>query len=516
MFVRKKPNRSGTVSVQIIDKSSGRYRVIKTVGSSSDSVEVEKLYHQGIELIPRMMGQKSIAFAHYADFTFVNTLKNNIKSHKLIGPSLVLDRMFDEIGFNKIEGDLFRHLVISRLTYPRSKLKTVEYLNRYFGLHYDVYKVYRYLDELHGKHKQEIQQISYEHTLKILGGVISVVFYDVTTIYFEAEQEDELRVTGFSKDGKHQNPQIVLGLLVGMNGYPLAYQLYEGNKFEGHTMIPVLESFRETFQIEDMVVIADAGLMSKENVERLTNHGLQYILGARLKNMPKEVINKTLALSVKDGQQAVIALEGNTRLVISYSAKRAKKDAHNRKRGLRKLEKSLAGGKLTKQHINNRGYNKYLSISGEVDIAIDYDKFNEDARWDGLKGYVTNTNLKAEQVIENYKQLWSIEKAFRISKTDLRIRPVFHRLAHRIETHIAISFCAYKIYKELERQLKLKGSDKSPARVIEVLNSIFAIEVALPYSQQIATFPIITENEQSEILAIFGLDNLESLKYKIH
>jgi transposase len=136
------------------------------------------------------------------------------------------------------------------------------------------------MDELHGKYKQQIKQISYEHTLKILGGAISVVFYDVTTIYFEAEKEDELRITGFSKDGKHQNPQIVLGLLVSAHGYPLAFEIYEGNKFEGHTMIPVLESFRQTYQIEDLIVIADAGLMSKENILELSTQGMKYILGA--------------------------------------------------------------------------------------------------------------------------------------------------------------------------------------------------------------------------------------------
>ena len=516
MFVRKKRNKSGTVSIQIIDKSTGSYHVFKTVGSSSDPGEIETLYHQGIELIPKIIGQTSIDFASHADRTFVNTLKRNIQAHRLIGPCLLLGHIFDQIGFNRIKDDLFKHLVISRLAYPASKLKTVEYMKRYLNLNYDVYKVYRYMDELHEKHKQQIQQISYEHTLKILGGVISVVFYDVTTIYFEAEKEDELRITGFSKDGKHQNPQIVLGLLVSANGYPLAYEIYEGNKFEGHTMIPVLESFRKTYQIEDLIVIADAGLMSKENILDLTSHGLKYILGARLKNMSKEIIDKVMAQSVEDGQQSMIQMGDGSRLVVRYSAKRAKKDAHNREKGLRKLEKALAGGKLTKKHINNRGYNKYLSISGDLSITIDYDTYNEDAKWDGLKGYVTNTTLKAEQVIDHYKELWSIEKAFRISKTDLRIRPIFHRLAHRIETHITISFCAYKIYKELERQLKAKKTDKSAASVIEVLNSIFAIEVALPNSQQKAIIPIITDNEQSKILEIFGLENSKSLNPKNH
>lgn len=130
------------------------------------------------------------------------------------------------------------------------------------------------------------------------------------------------------------------------------------------------------------------------------------------------------------------------------------KDAANRKRGLEKLEKNITKGKLTKQHINYRGYNKYLKLEGDVNISIDKEKYKADARWDGLKGYATNTLLTQEEIIENYNHLWQIEKAFRISKTDLRIRPIFHRLKGRIEAHICIAFCSYKIYKELERQLK--------------------------------------------------------------
>lgn len=328
---------------------------------------------------------------------------------------------------------------------------------------------------------------------------------DVATIYFEAEKEDELRVTGFSKDGKHQHPQIVLGLLVSSGGYPLVYEIYEGNKFEGHTIMPVLEAFRQTYQIKDLIVVADAGLMSTDNLESLESYGFNYIIGARLKNMTQEVVKKILSLKLIDGQQQSISLHDHTKLIISYSLKRAKKDAYNRQRGLQKLEAALKKGKLSKKHINNRGYNKYLVLQGEVEITINYDKYKQDAQRDGLKGYITNTKFSAKQVIENYKQLWQIEKAFRISKTDLRIRPIFHRLAHRIQAHIAISFCAYKIYKELERQLNSLSTDKSPSKIIEILNSIFAIEVVLPNSQQITAIPIITHNEQSEILELFDL-----------
>ena len=147
------------------------------------------------------------------------------------------------------------------------------------------------------------------------------------------------------------------------------------------------------------------------------------------------------------------------------------------------MEKKVKSGKLTKEHINNRGYNKYLELSGEVNISIDYNKFEADSAWDGLKGYVTNTHLSRKNVIGNYSQLWQVEKAFRISKTDLRIRPIFHRLKNRIEAHICICFTAYAIYKELERLLKKNNVDLSAEKAIEQIKEIRQLSYTLPRSQ---------------------------------
>lgn len=149
---------------------------------------------------------------------------------------------------------------------------------------------------------------------------------------------------------------------------------------------------------------------------------------------------------------------------------------------MQKLEQSIRSGRLNKQHINNRGYNKYLQLKGEIEITIDYEKFKKDAKWDGLKGYITNTQLSKQEIIDNYKHLWYIEKAFRVSKTDLKVRPIYHRLKHRIEAHLSIAFCAYKVYKELERQLKIHKSALSPEKVIELTQSIYAINLILPIS----------------------------------
>jgi len=507
MFVRKKPNKSGVVSIQIIDKSSGKYEVIRTVGSSSDAETIDRLYYQAKCEIGEITGQQHLNFDKDREKELVELFFHHIEGMELAGPELLLGKLFDAIGFNVIEDELFRHLVICRLVYPVSKLKTVDYLFKYKGISIDISKVYRYLDKLQKHQIKKVQQISYEHTLALLNHQLSIVFYDVTTLYFEAADEDDLRKTGFSKDGKHQQPQIVLGLLVSAGGYPLDYEIFEGNTFEGHTMLPVIEAFKVKYKPEKLIIVADAGLMSNKNIRKLCENNYQFILGARIKNETEAIKEKILALTLKDGEIIELKKEDGHRLVVSYAISRAKKDAFNRKRGIAKLEKELEKGKLTKKHINNKGYNKYLKLEGEIIITIDYEKFNADEKWDGLKGYITNTDLGKEDVIDFYKQLWSIEKTFRISKTDLQIRPIYHHIKRRIEAHICIAFTACKIYKELEKQLKEKKSALSPEKAIDILKTIYRITITTPYSKTKYTRLLIKNEEQEQLIELFNLKN---------
>lgn len=262
MFVRKKKNKSGSVSVQVLDTSGLRDRLIKTIGSATNPEDIAKLYQKGQEYLDQLTGQNSLSLEYREDKEFLKNLSQGLRHIQMVGPELILGKLYDEIGFNQIEAELFKHLVISRLVYPLSKLKTAEYLQRYNGIIVDVDKIYRYLDKIENKEKQKAQQISYQHTLKLLKGDLSIVFYDVTTLYFEASDEDDLRKTGFSKDGKHQHPQIVLGLLVSAHGYLLAYEIFEGNKFEGHTMLPMVEAFKRKYHLARLIIIADAGMLS--------------------------------------------------------------------------------------------------------------------------------------------------------------------------------------------------------------------------------------------------------------
>ena len=508
MFVRKKRNKSGSTSVQVIDTTGPKDRLVKTIGSSIDDLEIADLCKKGQLFIDEYHGQQKLSLAYEQDQHFFTSMTAGIQHIQMVGPELILGKLFDEIGFNSIPDSLFRHLVISRLVFPLSKLKTSEYLLRYHQVSVDISQIYRYLDKLVNKQKEEVQRISFEHTLKLFDGKLSVVFYDVTTLYFEASDEDDLRKTGFSKDGKHQNPQIVLGLLVSLKGYPLAFDIFEGNKFEGHTMLPVVEAFKAKFKLARLMIIADAGLLSNSNMEQLLEKNYEFILGGKIKTEPNKIKQLILNHKFKEGESLVVQRDERTKLIVNYSLARATKDRHNRIRGINKLEKSIASGKLSKAHINNRGYNKYLKIDGKIDISIDYDKFKADGKWDGLKGYVTNSSLNEAEIIENYKHLWQIEKAFRISKTDLRIRPIYHRLPARISAHLVIAFASYKLYKELERQLKEKNADITVEKAIDLMKTIFKITIELPLSKNKKEIIFAADNAQKELLRIFEVKSI--------
>lgn len=502
MFLRQKKNKSGVISVQVIDKSSGKYRLVKTIGSSSDAAVVAELVNQAEVWIKERQGLLELDFS--GERLHAEQLLDQITQIKIEGVELLLGRLFEQIGFGQIRDELFKRLVLARLCYPASKLRTRDYFAKYEYLEMDVQTIYRYMDKLHQTQKEVVQRISFEHTMWVLDGKMSIVFYDVTTLYFEIEQEDELRKTGFSKEGKHQHPQILLGLLVSVDGYPLAYEIFEGNKFEGHTMLPVVEAFKQRYGLSQLVIIADSGLLSRQNIEQLQSQGYAFILGARIKNEPTYIQEQMLSLRLENGQSAAIEKPQGIRLVVSYSTARGKKDAANRQRGLEKLERQIKKGKLTKANINNRGYNKYLKMDGQINISIDHEKFEADKKWDGLKGYLSNTTLTKDEIIENYGHLWKIEKAFRVSKNDLKIRPIYHRVQRRIEAHICIAFAAYKVYKEIERQLREKKSAWSPEKAIEIAKTIFSVQITLHASGETVSKTIYTRNEQKSLAILFG------------
>ena len=529
MFVRKIKNRSGSFSVQVVckDKATRRNKVIKHFGSSSNAAEVERLCAaarqwasergKGLDLFEND-GVESVRNAGEYDAIFSGIHQEQLC---LMGPELIYGTLFDRMGFGEVrtsDSGLFKSLVVTRLYRPKNKLRTAEYMMRFMHKEYSESRIYRYLDELcwrggAGKNPQwdvkaQIEAITFNHTKEVLGGEVAVVFYDTTTIYFESH-EDTMRIPGWSKDGKHSNPQVVLGLLVGAGGNPIGYEMHPGNTYEGHTMIPLIKKMQDRFHIGKPVVIADAGLLNKSNIRDLENEGYKYILGARIRSRSEEFRQQLVSLGLKSGESVSLAIEDGRRMVVTMSDARAAKDDSDRRRGVMRLEKRFRSGTLTKESVNNRGYNKFLAMEGEATVRIDYSRIEEDRKLDGLKGYVTNLKEQSatnKDVVDNYTHLSMIERAFRMNKTDLDIRPVYHRLFNRIEAHVCICFTAYTIMLELERTLKAAGSDITLDRARFLAERIYALNYINPYNNQHKSVLLRTENdpETHELLKLLG------------
>ena len=506
MYVRKKSNRSGSTSVVIVDKSSGKTRYLKTIGVSSDEQEIASFFEQGKKWIDFHCGNRDMfreSDRQSEEKQVTEYLLNNVENILLNGTQLILNEVFKLIGFDSIEDDILRHLVVARLCQPTSKSGTVDYLKSYFDEDVELHKIYRYLDRLHNTLQDKIQQISVEHTCKILGGHIGLVFYDVTTLYFESDYSDELRERGFSKDGKHAQPQVVLGLLVSQDGYPLSYSIFNGSQYEGRTMIPIVEDFVKRFNLEDFVVVADSGLMNKTNIALLESSNYKYIIGARIKNETEEVKQWILSLDKTEGSFYELGKLPKSRLIIAYSEKRAKKDKYNREKGVRRLQTAYKSGMITKEKVNKRGYNKFLEISDHVKVTINQDKIREDEQWDGLKGYLSNTELEAKQVYEQYCGLWVIERAYRVTKGTLEMRPMFHFTQKRIEAHVCICFVAYKVYKELERILKISHINLSVDKVLNIAKTVTTLKIKLPESGETLTKTMLMTAKHKTIEPLF-------------
>lgn len=512
MFVRKKRNASGSISIQIISKKKGKYKLIETIGCSKDKDRVEYLYNLGLKRVKELS-------PNLFDFTkkqeekleFISLANNQVIP---IGDEMFFGKIYDEIFtddiFDTIDNIrykedkryLFKSLVISRLLYPGSKLYLIDYLHYFKKQDIDIEKIYRFLDNLYNDNiKQKIQEYIYRYSLKKVNHKILVSFYDVTTLYFESSSEDDLRRIGFSKEGKLNRPQIQLGLFTTIEGYPLSYEVYDGKRFEGHTMIDVLIKFQQKFNLSHKpIVVADRGMLNDTNIAILEEQGYKYILGSKIKMLPNTLkdkisnltfiddkvthqinINKTIKyINNKDIKSAI---EVKQRIVLSYSHKRAKKDKHSRQKALTKLKDKITQSKsLKKSDLKLSYYAKFLDIDNEckIEYKLNTVKIKDDEKLDGIKGYTTNdTKLNHKEIIEHYQNLWHIEKAFRISKTDLKIRPIYHRIEKRIKAHILISFVSYAIYKEFEIKTRdIKQELNVSYKIIrDLIKHIFAINI---------------------------------------
>lgn len=284
----------------------------------------------------------------------------------------------------------------------------------------------------------------------------------------------------------------------------------EGEKHLTEHLISNVEDFIQRFKLDDFVIVADSGLMNKSNISFLQSGGYKYIIGARIKNETSNIKKTILSFEKIDGLFHEIK-KGDDRLIIGYSSQRAKKDKYNRGKGIKRLQTAYKTGNITKENINKRGYNKFLEISDDIKVVINQDKINEDEKWDGLKGYITNTTLPPKDVYEQYSGLWVVEKAFRITKGTLEIRPMFHFTQRRIEAHVCICFVAYKVYKELKRILKTNNIKLSVDKVLDIAKTITTLKIKLPLSNTIMTKTMIMTTKHKSIAKLFDDDFWKSI-----
>lgn len=476
MYVRRIKTR-GSVCFQIGKKENGKFVLIKHVGGASkpEQIEILRLKAQ-LELHELKQFKNQIPL-----FSFPNTPdKAKLTSWHITGFHQIFGHIYDSIGF---PDGLLRDLVVARIVYPKSKLATIRYLDQYLGIGFTKDKIYRFLDTLN---KNDLTKIAFDFVSQKNHGV-ALIFYDVTTLYFESNDEDDLRKKGFSKDHKNELPQIVIGLFVDKDGYPFDFDFYEGSMFEGHTFPVAVKALITKYHFEDLVVVADAGMLSANNINYLESINLKYIVGARLKGLSEKIkkpifthdftkvpfYDTTYQIKIENGEIR------DKRLVIDYSEKRAKKDNYNRDKLIKKLEEKINSKKPLVRK------SKYLILENQGTVAgVDTKKVELDKRHDGLKGYWTNLKLDLKtqipkntpfEIINQYHNLWKVEKAFRMSKGDIQARPIFHRKNTRISGHLLICFCSLLVMKEVERILA--PTEISLIKSVQILGKVGQGEV---------------------------------------
>lgn len=524
MFVRVKstPN-SPRCSVQIVESSRvmGKVKqtIVKHIGIAYDEKELEELKLLGesikrkLELenclplftpeeIEKEIGRakKKIEEGQYSEEDYIVNVKNLIEEDRVItGIHDIYGKLFDELNLrsiftspnqNKVSIDHFKNIVMARIAKPDSKRASVNLLEENFGISLNLGSVYKMMDKINDKSIEKLNQLAYNKTKDLFGGKIDVIYFDATTLYFESFTEDEFKKNGYSKDRKFNQPQVVLALMVTKEGLPIGYEAFAGDTFDGHTLIPSLKTLREKYNIDKVVYVADSGMFNNNNLkelDELEEHQFDYIVGARIKNLSKsikeQILNKeNYEYLNADKNIARFRLDNGRKLIVTYSKKRAKKDKADREKGITKIQTKLEKDTSVKSHLSNHGYKKYLQLeasdkiekSCDLSIVLNEDKIQEDEAWDGLKGLVVNENstLSNDEILTQYNNLWQVEESFRITKHDLKIRPIYHWTPKRVKAHLAISFTAYMLTRYLEHRVRLQYKKLSPQMIRNLLLNV--------------------------------------------
>jgi len=365
-------------------------------------------------------------------------------------------------GFADTDG-LLSDLVIARIVSPGSKLHSLKFLEKSFGIKHSYRTLSRALPsfvDLKDDIESKVIEIAKQH----FDFKFNLVFYDLTTLYFESFETDDLRRIGFSKDNKSSNPQIMIGLLVNDLGFPISYQLFAGNKFEGHTLMPSILALKKKYKIQQMTVVADSAMISDDNIKFLTAEKLDYIVAARTANLSIKTIEEIAKkLNQKDETTIRIPTPNKGDLILSFSQKRYAKEKREMDKQLEKANHYLKHP--SKAEIIKR--TKFLK-GKKLGYELNQEMIHKTNLLLGVKGYYTNIKqdqLSDQEIISHYKNLWRVEQNFRILKSDLKTRPIYHFKESSIKAHILICFTALALAKYIE--IKTGKSIKSFVQLLE-------------------------------------------------
>lgn len=439
--IRKVKTGSGTTAIQVGRYVGKRFQLTKHIGSARDEDKITELISLGQEYIRSHCAQLELSsHPHSEEILFKRGI--HVETGRLSEAFSYLSKVYAKIGFDFLENDILKHFCIIRVLEPTSKAKSILLLKKYFDISYKKTTVFRRLACLTTL-KEKAVSIAIKYAKDNLQFDFSMVFYDVTTLYFETHTEDEFRRNGFSKDNKINQPQILIGLVVDKTGFPIYYDIFKGNTFEGKTIIPVIAALKEQYKIGKFTVIADAGMLSVKNLEDLEEYGIDYIVGARIGNLSMDEV-KSIANKLNKTDQRIIR---RGTLLYEYLAKRAKKDKADTDKAIAKAEYYLKNpAKVLKR-------SKFLASSGKKSFVLNEELVEKQRLLEGMKGYKTNiTDVSEELLIARYKDLWKIERAFRIAKSDLQARPIYHRLENSIKYHILIVFVALCMGRVIEME----------------------------------------------------------------
>lgn len=442
MKIRVVKTASNAKAVQIVRYQNNKRIIVRHIGSAHTKQELDSLFSSAKEWIKDFSSQLSI----FPDDNPNLLLHVNHSTFKGVYYNFFYESirwLQNELGFGDLPA-LINDLVLIRIFEPASKLRSLELLEQYFGIKHQRKSYYKIAPEC--LMIKELVEDKVLHVAKESYGFnFDLLFYDVTTLYFETFTEDELRKNGFSKDNKSQQPQILVALMVTKEGFPVAYELFPGNTFEGHTIIPVVKDFIGRNKIKEFTIVADAAMISTDNIKDLRQNKLYYIVGARLGNLSEKLIEKIhKALSRDNGKSIRISTE-NGYLICSYSSTRFRKDKYE-------MEKQIERAKDVVQNPGKRKKLKFTKTNGQK-TELNHKLIDKTKKLLGIKGYYTNLEegkVSNKNIIDRYHELYRIEQAFRISKHDLQTRPIFHFKEQPIKLHLLICFMALVLSKHIE------------------------------------------------------------------